>query len=65
MQVHSRPKKYKATNHCYAGMESMMSSENLDARITENGALDRKMLALEALKGKMVFLGGSRGILEF
>jgi hypothetical protein len=43
----------------------MMSYENLDARIMENGALDRKMLALEALKGKMVFSGGSRGILEF
>jgi hypothetical protein len=43
----------------------MMSFENLDARITENGALDRKKLALETLKGKMVFLGGSRGILEF
>jgi hypothetical protein len=33
----------------------MMSSENLDARIMKNGALDRKMLTLEALKGKWSF----------
>jgi hypothetical protein len=31
----------------------------------ENGALDQKIWALEAFRGKMVFLGGSGAILEF
>jgi hypothetical protein len=34
-----------------------MNSENLGARITENGALDQKRWALEAFRGKVVFLG--------
>jgi hypothetical protein len=40
----------------------MINSENLGARSVENGALDRKIMALEAFKGKMVLLGGSGGI---
>jgi hypothetical protein len=44
-----------------ARIERLMNSENLGTRITENGALDRKIWALEALKGKMVLLGGSGG----
>jgi hypothetical protein len=47
-----------------ARIERMMNSENLGARITENGALDGKIWALEALKGKTVFLGGSGGICQ-
>jgi hypothetical protein len=43
----------------------MMNSENLGTRITENGALDRKIWALEALKGKIVFSGGSGVLVEF
>jgi hypothetical protein len=35
----------------------MRNSENLGARITENGALDRKIWALEAFRGKTVFSG--------
>jgi hypothetical protein len=31
----------------------------------ENGALDEKIWALEAFRGKMVFLGGSGVILRF
>jgi hypothetical protein len=31
----------------------------------QNGALDQKIWALEAFRGKMVFLVGSRVILEF
>jgi hypothetical protein len=42
-----------------ARMERAMNFENLGARITENGVLDRKIWALEAFKGKMVFLGGA------
>jgi hypothetical protein len=42
----------------------MMNSENLGVRITENGALDRKIWALKALKGKTIFLGGSVGTCE-
>jgi hypothetical protein len=38
-----------------AGIERVVNSENLDARIMENGALDRKTWALEAFSGKMVF----------
>jgi hypothetical protein len=45
-----------------AGIERMMNSENLGTRITENRTLDRKIWALEALKSKIVFLGGSGGI---
>jgi hypothetical protein len=37
-----------------------MNSEHLGTRITENGALDQKIWALEAFRGKMVFLEGSR-----
>jgi hypothetical protein len=42
-----------------------MNSENLGARIMENGAWNQKIWALEAFRGKTVFLGGSRAILEF
>jgi hypothetical protein len=38
-----------------------MNSENLGARIMQNEAPDQKIWALEDLKGKMVFLGDSRG----
>jgi hypothetical protein len=34
----------------------MRNSMNFGARITENGALDRKIWALEYFKGKTVFL---------
>jgi hypothetical protein len=44
-----------------ARIERMMNSENLGARIMWNGALDRKMWALEAFKGRTVFSRGSRG----
>jgi hypothetical protein len=37
-------------------IERSVNSENLGARITENGALDQKIWALEVLKGKMVIL---------
>jgi hypothetical protein len=46
-------------------IEWMMNSENLGARIMENRVLDRKLWALEAFKGKMVFLGDSGVILVF
>jgi hypothetical protein len=39
-------------------MERAMNSESLDARITENGALDKKIWAFEVL-GKTVFSGVS------
>jgi hypothetical protein len=42
-----------------------MNSENLGARIMENGAWNQKIWALEAFRGKMVSLGGSGAILEF
>jgi hypothetical protein len=40
----------------------MMNSKNLGARIMGNGALDRKIWALKALKGGTIISGGSRGI---
>jgi hypothetical protein len=39
--------------------------ENLGARIIENGALDEKIWALEAFRGKQSFQECSRGFLEF
>jgi hypothetical protein len=42
-----------------------MNSENLGARLTKNGAWNPKIWALEAFKGKTVFLGGFGVILEF
>jgi hypothetical protein len=42
-----------------------MSSENLGVRITENGALDQKIWALKALRGKTFLSGGSGVILKF
>jgi hypothetical protein len=48
-----------------ACIESAMNYENLGARITENRALDKKIWALEAFRGKTIFLWGSRTILEF
>jgi hypothetical protein len=41
-------------------MERVMNSNNLGARIMENGALDKKIWALEAFKVKTIILGGSR-----
>jgi hypothetical protein len=38
-----------------ARIERVMDSENLGARITENGALGQKIWALEAFRGKTVF----------
>jgi hypothetical protein len=52
-------------------IERVVNSENLCARITENRALDQKIWALgalEAFRGKMVFLGvfwGNSRILEW
>jgi hypothetical protein len=48
-----------------ARIERGMNSENLGGRIMRNGALDQKIWALEAFKGKMIFSGGSRVILEY
>jgi hypothetical protein len=45
-----------------AQLERMIKSENLGARITEKGALDRKIWALKALKGRTVIFEGSGGI---
>jgi hypothetical protein len=42
-----------------------MNFENLGARIMKNGAWNEKIWALEAFKGKTVFLGGFGAILEF
>jgi hypothetical protein len=49
-------------------IERVVNSENLGARITENGALDQKMWAIEAFRGKMVFsvvFWGNSGIFEW
>jgi hypothetical protein len=48
-----------------ACIERMRNSENLGVRIMENGALDRKIWALKAFRGKMVFSGVFWGFLEF
>jgi hypothetical protein len=42
-----------------------MNSENLGTRIMENRASNEKIWALEAFRGKMVFLGGCGAILKF
>jgi hypothetical protein len=42
-----------------------MNSENLGARITQNEDWNQKIWALEAFRGKTVFLGGFGAILEF
>jgi hypothetical protein len=47
-----------------ARIERPMNSENLGARIMQNGALDQDIWALEAFRGKIVFLGGSGAILD-
>jgi hypothetical protein len=63
MQAHNRPNKYNAANNflCINGIiERATISENLGARMVKNGALDQKIWALEAFRGKMVFSGGSR-----
>jgi hypothetical protein len=39
-----------------ACIESAMNYENLGARITENRALDQKIWAIEAFRGKTIFL---------
>jgi hypothetical protein len=43
-------------------MERAMNSENLGARITENGALDQKICAFEVLGVKWSFQEVLRGI---
>jgi hypothetical protein len=48
-----------------ARMERTMNSDNLGARIMGNGALDQKIWALEAFRGKTAFSGDSGVILEF
>jgi hypothetical protein len=48
-----------------ASIERVMNSKNLGARIMENGAWNQKIWALEAFRGKTIFLVGSRPILEF
>jgi hypothetical protein len=42
-----------------------MNSENLGARITENGAWNQKIWSLETFRGKTDFSGDSGVILEF
>jgi hypothetical protein len=42
-----------------------MDSKNSGTRITENGAPDQKIWALEAFRGKTAFSRGSGVILEF
>jgi hypothetical protein len=44
-----------------ARIERAMNFQNLGARIMRNEALDQKIWALEACRGKMVFIGGSCG----
>jgi hypothetical protein len=41
-----------------------VNSKNMGIRIMQNGALDQKIWALEALKGKIVNSGDSREFLE-
>jgi hypothetical protein len=48
-----------------AGMERVMNSKNLGARIMGNRVLDQKIWDFEVLGGKTVFSGGSGAILEF
>jgi hypothetical protein len=48
-----------------AGIERAMNSENLGARITRNRALDQKIWALEACRGKTIFARGSGVVLKF
>jgi hypothetical protein len=48
-----------------AWIERAINSENLGARITENAAWNQKIWALEAFRGKIVFLWGYGAILEF
>jgi hypothetical protein len=48
-----------------ARIERVVNSENLSARIVENGGWNQKIWALEAFRGKMVFFGGSGAILDF
>jgi hypothetical protein len=48
-----------------ARIERAMNSENLGTRIAESEALNQKIWALEAFRGKTVFLGGPWVILEF
>jgi hypothetical protein len=48
-----------------ARIERVINSENLGARIMRNGALDQKIWALKACRGKTIFSGGSGVIMEF
>jgi hypothetical protein len=47
-----------------ARIERVVNSKNLVARIMLNKALDQKIRALEALKGKMINSGSSGEFLE-
>jgi hypothetical protein len=47
-----------------ARIEGVVNSKNLVARIMLNEALDQKIRALEALKGKMINSGNSGEFLE-
>jgi hypothetical protein len=47
-----------------ARIERVVNSKNLVARIMLNEALDQKIRALEALKGKMINSGNSGEFLE-
>jgi hypothetical protein len=48
-----------------ARIERTMNSVSWGARIMRNEAMDQKIWALEAFRGKMVILGGSGVIREF
>jgi hypothetical protein len=68
MQAHNRPNKYNAAINLLcmnARIEGVLNSENLGTKIMENRGLDQKIWALEAFRGKMVFLGGLEEFLKF
>jgi hypothetical protein len=46
-------------------MGRAMNFENLGTRTMPNGAVDQKIWALEAFRGKTIFLGGSGVTLKF
>jgi hypothetical protein len=48
-----------------ARIERMVNAMNLSVRITENRALDQKIWAMKAFRGKTVFSGVFWGFLEF
>jgi hypothetical protein len=67
MQAHNRPNKYNAAINllCMNARIGVLNSENLGTKIMENRGLDQKIWALEAFRGKMVFLGGLEEFLKF